>query len=130
MKKLVLVLVAMFGLYLGANAQVVLSCDVYNADGLTAKLCQKGAQSSDHGELSIPVEVTAKSGSKYASGQYMVTVSVEVIEQDNRSVVKREDVIVWVKNGRGYTSKTVNKQDGYKPNHDYLFSINKDRTCM
>lgn len=40
MKKLVLVLVAMFGLYLGANAQV-LSCDVYNADGLTAKLCQK-----------------------------------------------------------------------------------------
>ena len=129
MKKLVLVLVAMFGLYLGANAQV-LSCDIYNADGLTAKLCQKGAQSSDYGSLSIPVEVTAKSGSKYARGQYMVTVSVEVIDQDNRSVVKREDVIVWVKNGSGYTSKTVNEQDGYKPNHDYLFSINKDRTCM
>lgn len=129
MKKLVLVLVAMFGLYLGANAQV-LSCDVYNADGLTARLCQKGAQSSNYGDLSIPVEVTAKSGSKYARVKTMVTVSVEVIDQDNRSVVKREDVIVWVENGRGYTSKHVNEHDGYKPNHDYLFSINKDRTCM
>ena len=129
MKKLFLVLVAMFGLYLGANAQV-LSCDIYNADGLTARLCQKGAQSGNSGDLSIPVEVTAKSGSKYARVETMVTVSVEVIDQDNRSVVKREDVIVWVKNGRGYTSKPVSKHDGYKPNHDYLFSINKDRTCM
>ena len=45
-------------------------------------------------------------------------------------VVKREDIIVMVERGRGFTSKSVNKHDGYEPNHDYLFSINKDRTCM
>ena len=129
MKKLVLVLVAMFGLYLGANAQV-LSCDIYNADGLTAKLCQKGAQSTNNGTFSIPVEVIAKPGSKYAGTlSTMVTVSVEVIDQNSRDVVKREDIIVMVKDGRGFTSKSVNKHDGYEPNHDYLFSINRDRTC-
>lgn len=130
MKKLVLVLVAMFGLYLGANAQVVLSCDVYNADGLTAKLCQKGAQSTSSGCIDIPVEIIVKPDSKYAGRlglQTMVTVSVEVIDQNTGKIVKREDIVVEVKNDRGYNSNFVCK---YEPNHDYLFSINKDRTCM
>lgn len=130
MKKLVLVLVAMFGLYLGANAQLVHSCDVYNADGLTAKLCQKGAQSTNGGCMNIPVEIIVKADSKYAGRlglQTLVTVSVEVIDQNTRNVVRREDIVVKVEDDRGYTSEYVCK---YEPNHDYLFSINKDRTCM
>ena len=129
MKKLVLVLVAMFGLYLGANAQV-LSCDVYNADGLTARLCQKGAQSTNGGCMNIPVEIIVKPDSKYAGRlglQTLVTVSVEVIDQNTSNVVRREDIVVKVEDDRGYTSEYVCK---YEPNHDYLFSINKDRTCM
>lgn len=129
MKKLVLVLVAMFGLYLGTNAQV-LSCDVYNADGLTAKLCQKGAQSSAGGCMDIPVKIIVKPDSKHAGAlgiTTLVTVSVEVIDQNTGNVVRREDIVVSVENGKGYNSKNVCK---YEPNHDYLFSINKDRTCM
>ena len=126
MKKLVLVLVAMFGLYLGANAQV-LSCDVYNADDLTAKLLQKGAQSTDSGCMNIPVEIIQKSDSEYVVVSSTVTVSVEVIDQNTGNVVRREDINVWVNNGKGY--KTINVCN-YEPNHDYLFSINKDRTCM
>lgn len=129
MKKLFLVLVAMFGLYLGANAQV-LSCDVYNADGLTARLCQKGAQSTVGGCMNIPVEIIVKPDSKHAGTlgiETLVTVSVEVRDQNTGNVVRREDIVVSVKGGKGYNSKYV---CNYEPNHDYLFSINKDRTCM
>ncbi len=128
MKKLVLVLVAMFGLYLGANAQV-LSCEIYNSDGLIVKLGSKGEQSDSNGQFSIPISVSAPSNSKWVVNKISkdITVYVEIIDQNSGRVVKREPVTIPLYNGSG--SKTHWTRD-YKPNYDYLFSIDKNKTCI
>lgn len=127
MKKLFLVLVAMFGLYLGVGAQITYSCNVYNEDGLNVELLERGTQADRNGGIYVSVKATAPAGTKHSRLSSSVKVYVEIIDQDTRKVVNRKPIDIDLTNGKGSQQEYFR---GYEPFHDYLFSIDKDKTCV